>query len=304
MKQNANIELLKKIGTVIFTAIANGIGMNFFLAPANVLSAGLNGISQITVAVADMQFNLNLSLGALILIYNIPVFILSFIKLGKDATIFSLINVLCISIATMILPEGAVSSNILLNAIVGGVLIGAGVGLSLKMGFSTGGMDVISLIFSKMTGKTVGSYMLALNGLIVLVAASIFSIESSLYTIISLYAMSRVVDLMHTSHQKITALIVTSQAEAVGKNISSRLFRGMTLLPSVGGFSGLPSSTIMIVITRYELYDLEQATLEIDPNAFINIVPTHSIMGRFANDDETRHFKATGLYPDIKVSKR
>ena len=191
MKQNANIELLKKIGTVIFTAIANGIGMNFFLAPANVLSAGLNGISQITVAVADMQFNLNLSLGALILIYNIPVFILSFIKLGKDATIFSLINVLCISIATMILPEGAVSSNILLNAIVGGVLIGAGVGLSLKMGFSTGGMDVISLIFSKMTGKTVGSYMLALNGLIVLVAASIFSIESSLYTIISLYAMSR-----------------------------------------------------------------------------------------------------------------
>ncbi|GGI64765.1 MULTISPECIES: YitT family protein [Enterococcus] len=304
MKQNPQIELFKKIGTVILTAIANGIGMNFFLAPANVLSAGLNGISQITVAVADAQFSIHLSLGALILIYNIPVFILSFIKLGKNATIFSLINVMGVSLATMIIPEGAVSSNILLNAIVGGVLIGAGVGLSLKMGFTTGGMDIISVIFSKMTGKTVGSYMLALNGLIVLIAATIFSIESALYTVISLYAMSRVVDLIHTSHQKITAMIVTTRAEEVGKNISERLFRGMTLLPSIGGYSGLPSSTIMIVITRYELYDLEQATIEIDPNAFINILPTHSIMGRFANDDDARHFKATGVFPDIKVSKR
>ena len=71
----------------------------------------------------------------------------------------------------------------------------------------------------------------------------------------------------------------------------------MTLLPSIGGYSGINSQTIMMVITRYELYDLEQAVLEIDENAFINILPTQSITGRFASDDEQRIFKATGAFP-------
>ncbi|MBM7709636.1 YitT family protein [Enterococcus lemanii] len=304
MNKKQQIELLKKIGTILITGVTSAIGLNYFLAPAQVLSAGVNGISQITVAIAQNQWNIHLSMGALILLYNIPIFILGFIKLGRDATIFSFLNVLSVSLMTMVIPEGQFSDNILLNAIVGGVLVGVGVGLSLKLGFTTGGMDIISLIFAKMTGKTVGSYMMILNGIIILVATSIFSVESALYTIISLYAMSRLIDVMHTSHQKITVFIVTTRAEAVGKSITRRLFRGMTLLPSVGGYSGLPSSTIMIVVTRYELYDLEQAVLEEDPNAFINVVATNSIIGRFANDDEQRSFKATGVFPDIKIAKK
>lgn len=304
MEKRQHIELLKKIGTVLITGVTSAIGMNYFLAPANILSAGVNGISQITVAVAQTQFNLSLSMGALIFIFNIPVFILGFIKLGKDAMIFSFINVLVGSLAIMIIPEGQFTDNILLNAIVGGVMIGSGVGLSLKMGFTTGGMDVVSLIFSKMTGKTVGSYMMALNGLIVLMAASVFSVESALYTVISLYTMSRVIDLIHTNHQKITALIVTTKPEEVGESISKRLYRGMTVLPSVGGYSGLPSSTIMIVVTRYELYDLEQAAIEADERVFINVLPTHSITGHFANDDEQRSFKATSGSTAMKGVKK
>ena len=84
---------------------------------------------------------------------------------------------------------------------------------------------------------------------------------SALYTIISIFfAMSYVVDMLHTSHQKVTALIITTKAESVGKNISKHVFRGfifMTLLPSVGGYSGVPGNMIMMVVTRYEIYDLE-----------------------------------------------
>ncbi|MHC5267849.1 YitT family protein [Enterococcus sp. LJL98] len=303
MEKRQHIEFLKKIGTIGITGLLNAIGMNYFLTPGNILSAGVNGISQITVEVVQRQFHLSLSMGALIFLFNIPVFILGFIKLGKDAMIFSFINVLVVSIMIMSFPEGQFTDNILLNAIVGGVLIGGGVGLSLKMGFTTGGMDVLSLIFSKMTGKTVGNYMMALNGIIVLMAASIFSVESALFTVISLYAMSRVIDLIHTNHQKVTALIITTKPDEVGKNISERLYRGMTLLPSVGGYSGLPSSTIMIVVTRYELYDLEQAAMEMDEKVFINVLPTHSITGHFATDDEQRTFKATGSLTTNKVRR-
>lgn len=303
MEKRHHIELFKKIGTILITGITNAVGMNYFLTPGNILSAGVNGISQITVEVVQRQFQLSLSMGALIFLFNIPVFILGFIKLGKDAMIFSFMNVMVVSLMIMVLPEGQFTDNILLNAIVGGVLIGAGVGLSLKMGFTTGGMDVLSLIFSKMTGKTVGSYMMVLNGIIVLMAASIFSVESALFTVISLYAMSRVIDLIHTNHQKVTALIITTKPDEVGKAISERLYRGMTLLPSIGGFSGLPSSTIMIVVTRYELYDLEQAAIETDEKVFINVLPTHSITGHFATDDEQRTFKATGSIEARKVRR-
>ncbi|MGX7328737.1 YitT family protein [Enterococcus bulliens] len=303
-KGTFDLEQIKKIVVLVFTGIAGALSINFFLNPAHVFSAGMNGLAQIIVGLAQQYLGISLSIGLFILILNIPIFILGFIKLGGSSTFLSFINVVLISVFTIVLPEGQVTDNILLNALVGGVLIGIGAGFSLKMGFTTGGMDILSLVFSKITGKTVGSYMLLLNGIIVLIAGFLFSWESALYTIISIYSMSRVVDAIHTSHQKVTAMITTRHADQVGKNISKHVFRGMTLLPSIGGYSGINSQTIMMVITRYELYDLEQAVLEIDENAFINILPTQSIMGRFATDDEQRIFKATGAFPELKRNRR
>lgn len=297
-------ERLKKIGVILLSGLTAAIALNFFLIPAKVLSAGMNGVAQLIVAVGLEQFGLHLSTGLFILLLNVPIFILGFIKLGKASTWMSFINVVVVSFMTMILPQGEITNNILVNALIGGVLLGVGVAYSLKMGFTTGGMDILSLILSKTTGKTVGKYMFMLNGIIVMLSGFIFSWESALYTIISIFAMSYVVDMLHTSHQKVTALIITTKAETVGKNISQHVFRGMTLLPSVGGYSGVPGNMIMMVVTRYEIYDLEQAVLEADENAFINFVPTQSITGRFATDDEQRTFKTTGVFPELKVNKK
>jgi uncharacterized membrane-anchored protein YitT (DUF2179 family) len=297
-------ERLKKIGVILLSGITAAIALNFFLIPANVLSAGMNGVAQLIVALALEHFGVHLSTGLFIFLLNLPIFVLGFIKLGKSSTLLSFINVVVVSVLTIILPQGAITDNILVNALLGGVLLGVGVAFSLKMGFTTGGMDILSLILSKTTGKTVGKYMFILNGIIVMVSGFVFSWESALYTIISIFAMSYVVDMLHTSHQKVTAMIITTNAEAVGKNISKHVFRGMTLFPSVGGYSGVPGNMIMMVVTRYEIYDLEQAVLEADGNAFINFVPTQSITGRFATDDEQRTFKTTGVFPELKIHKK
>ncbi len=256
------------------------------------------------MALGAEHLGLHLSTGLFIFLLNIPVFALGFWKLGKDATIWSFVNVVAISLVTMIFPQGAVTDNILMNSLMGGVIVGIGAGLALKMGFTTGGMDILSLVLSKTTGNTVGKYMFILNGLIVVVAGFIFSWESALYTIICIYVMSYVVDMIHTSHQKLTVLIVTTKPDEVGKSISQRVFRGMTLLPSIGGYSGVESKTIMMVITRYELYDLEQAVLEADENAFVNMLATQSIIGRFATQDEQRTFTATGVFPEVRTQRK
>lgn len=297
-------ELMKRIGVVIICALTSAMSLNFFLIPAKVMSAGMNGVAQIIVALGAEHLGLHLSTGLFIFLLNIPVFALGFWKLGKDATIWSFVNVMAISLVTMIFPQGAVTDNILMNSLMGGVIVGIGAGLALKMGFTTGGMDILSLVLSKTTGNTVGKYMFILNGLIVVVAGFIFSWESALYTIICIYVMSYVVDMIHTSHQKLTVLIVTTKPDEVGKSISQRVFRGMTLLPSIGGYSGVESKTIMMVITRYELYDLEQAVLEADQNAFVNMLATQSIIGRFATQDEQRTFTATGVFPEVRTQRK
>lgn len=299
-----NTEILKRIGVLVVCGLTSAIALNYFLIPAKVLSAGMNGVAQIIVAIGLNNFGIQLNTGLFIFILNIPIFIIGFWKLGKEATFWSFLNVVTISLVTMFFPHGELTENILMNALMGGLFIGIGAGLALKLGFTTGGMDILSLVLSKTTGKTVGNFMFILNGTIVLFAGFIFSWESALYTIISIYMMSYVVDIIHTSHQKLTAMIITTKPDEVGRSISERVFRGMTLLPSVGAYSGVESKTIMMVITRYELYDLEQAILEADEQAFVNILPTQSILGRFATEDEQRTFKATGVFPEMKPRKR
>lgn len=296
-------EIVKKIGVILLTGLTAAIGLNYFLIPAHVFSAGMNGVAQIIASLLKTYLKIETDTGMFILLLNIPVFILGYIKLGKASTLLSFVNVLCISIMTMIVPIGHVTDNILMNAIVGGVFVGVGAGLSLKYGFTTGGMDILSLILSQVTGKTVGKYMFLLNGLIVMLAGFLFNWESALFTIISIYCMTQVVDMIHTSHQKVTAMIVTVKPESVAEAISKKLVRGMTLLPSIGGFAKVEGKMIMMVITRYELYDLEQIVLEIDENAFINILPTQSVIGRFANENEQKTYRKTGQLPELKFNK-
>lgn len=302
-KPNEQTERLKKIGAVLITGITSAIALNYFLIPANVFSAGMNGIAQIIAGLTQSYYGVQIDTGALIFILNIPIFILSYLKLGKEATFYSFVNVACVSLTTMILPVHEITDNILLAALVGGVFLGIGGGVSLKMGFTTGGMDVISLVLSQTTGKTVGKYMLLLNGIIVFIAGFLFTWESALYTILSIYVMSQVVDALHTRHQKLTVMIITTKADQIAEAVSKQLVRGMTFLPSIGGYSRQEGNAIMMVITRYELYDLEQIIQETDQHAFVNIMPTKMVLGHFANEEDQKVYRSTGSFPEAKKKK-
>ncbi|MFC6346335.1 YitT family protein [Vagococcus carniphilus] len=284
-------EMIKKIIIVIFSGVIMGIALNMFLIPANVFSAGVNGIAQLVSGILEMSFNMNLDTGILIFIMNIPIAILGWVKLGKSATIYSLLTVVSVTIMTLIVPVIEVTDNQLLSGIVGGVLTGVAVGMTMKYGFSTGGMDIVSLVLAKTTGRTVGSLMLIINAFIVASAGFLFDWESALYTIISIFCTTQVVDTIHTSHQKVTAFITTAKPDEVVHSIQQELIRGMTLLPGKGAYSKNNVSVIMIVVTKYELYELEQATYIVDENAFINIVPTQTVLGSFWNEDQQKEAK-------------
>lgn len=285
-------DLAKKIVVILFTGLTGAVGLNYFLIPANVFSAGMTGIAQILEHLLT-SFGLTIDTGILIFLLNVPVFILGFIKLGRSAMILSFANVISMSAFTTIIPVGQVTDNVLMNAITGGVLLGIGAGFSLKLGFTTGGLDIVSLLLSKTTGRTVGNYMMLLNGVIVVVAGFFFTWESALYTIITIFTMSSVVDFVHTSHQKMTAFISTNKSKEMSEALGRELLRGLTVIPARGGFSSTEREVIMIVLTRYELYTLKQVVTDIDPNSFTNIMATDSVVGSFLTEDEQIQMKKT-----------
>lgn len=283
-------QFIVRLVIVLLTGVLSAIALRMFLIPGEVFSSGITGVAQLLEALLNYM-HIPINVGVLILLLNIPIVILGWIKLGPQNTIYSLLTVVATSVLTDLVPVKEITNNQLMNALMGGVLLGIGIGLCLKFGFTTGGLDIVSLVVSKTTGKTVGSLMMMINLLIVVFASIFFDLASGLYTVISIFAMTQVIDWIHTSHQKLTAFITTSKSTEVKDAILNNLVRGFTLMPSIGGYTGRDTMTIMIVISRYELYDLERAIYEQDENAFVNIVPTQTIMGQFYSEDQQKVLK-------------
>jgi len=276
----------KRIVVVIFGSLLVAISLNFFLINANVYASGFAGAAQIISSLLSDFAGIKVSTGVLLLVLNIPVFILGWFKVGKGFTIYSIVSVLFATIFLELLPVITVSNDIILNAVFGGVIGGVGVGLSLKLGASTGGMDIVAMVLSRLQDKPIGSYFLVLNGIIIVLAGVLYEPENALYTMLTLYVTIVVIDTLHTRHEKVTAMIVTHKADELQQAIHNKMVRGITIIPAKGAYSKEDKNILYLVITRYELYDLETIINEVDPQAFTNIVQTVGIFGFFRREGE------------------
>ncbi|WP_018921536.1 YitT family protein [Salsuginibacillus kocurii] len=269
---------LIKIGVIVIGAFGVAVGLNFFLIPADVFASGMTGIAQILAAL------LPLSAGILLFALNIPVAILGWKKVGRLFTFYSFMHVALTTFFLEVLPIYEISEDILLNAVFGGVISAAGAALPLKYGASAGGLDIIALVLARMSDRPVGTYFFLLNAMIVLAAGALFDLEEALYTLVAIYVTSRVIDAIHTRHVKLTAMIVTKNADEVREAVHEHITRGITRMPAKGGYDANDKEVLMIVITRYELYTLKQIIEEVDPEAFTNVMNTSGIFGTFRKD--------------------
>jgi len=283
----------KRIIVVIFGSLLMAISLNFFLINANVYASGFSGAAQLVSSILFDQLGITISTGILLFIFNIPVFILGWFKVGRGFTIYSIISVVFTTIFMEVLPVLSLSNDIILNAVFGGVIAGVGVGISLKLGASTGGMDIVAMVLSRLQDKPIGTYFLLLNGIIIVLAGILYEPENALYTMVALYVTTSVIDMIHTRHEKVTAMIITHKAEDLQKAIHQKMVRGITIVPAKGAYSKEDKNMLYLVITRYELYDLEKIINEVDPQAFTNIVQTVGIFGFFRREDESPERRTT-----------
>lgn len=276
----------KRTIIIIAGALLIAIGLNFFLINANVYSSGFAGVAQLLSSILADFLNIHISTGIILFLLNVPVIILGWFKLGSSFTIHSIISVVFVTFFLEILPVVTVTDDIILNAVSGGVFLGVGVGIAMKIGASTGGLDIIAMILSRQKDRPVGIYLLILNAVIILLAGLLYEPENALYTMLALYITTMVIDTIHTRHEKLTAMIITHKADELQEAIHAKMVRGITLIPAKGAYSREDKQMMYIVLSRYELFDLEQIIQEVDPAAFTNIVQTIGVLGFFRREGE------------------
>lgn len=276
---------LKNLGTMIIGVFLYVLAMNMFISPANLYTGGVTGIAQLIIAFASSIFGIQLSLSVLILLFNVPLLYLAWRSIGKRFALLSILTVVLQSVVLELVPMGKFSDDILLNAVFGGVLIGVGIGMILKIGASTGGTDIVFQYLSMKFNGSFGKYSFAINAIIILIAGLTQGWETALYTIISIYITSVVIDKIHTVHQNLTLYIVTSKEDEMIKSLQQQLYRGITVLEGRGAYSKNDKSVLMMVLSSYELYEALEVIKMVDEQAFTNVVRSEMVQGYFVKKE-------------------
>jgi len=268
--------LIMFFGTLLFV-----FAMQMFITPANLYAGGLTGIAQLVILLVNHSFGIEVSLGTLLILFNIPILWLAWHSIGKRFAILTIMAVILQFILFEFIPVGYFSNDMLLNTVFGGVLIGIGGGIILKIGASSGGMDIISQYMSLKYDGSVGKYSLIINGFIILIAGMVQGWETALYTVISIYIASTVIDHIHTVHQNLTIYVVTEKEDEMISAIWGHLYRGITMLDGRGAYTKQSKRVLMMVLSSYELYEVLAIIRSVDDQAFTNVVRSEVVQGNF-----------------------
>lgn len=271
----------KRLLIVVISSVILSIGIAWFIDNAGLYSGGIPGFSQIIRAVFDKVFHIKgINIGILTFCLNIPLLILGWVGVGKKFTIYSAISVVIQSLFLGVFPRKEFGLDILMNALVGGMLIGIGTGLALRFGTSTGGVDIISQYLSFKKGTTVGFIGLIINLTITFGAGILNNWTIAIYTAIRLIISTIFIDKIHTAYNYLSVDIITD-SEIIAEEVMNKMGRGMTIIHGEGAYTHRDKVVLYCIISSYELVILQNIIREYDTKAFVVVKPVKRIMGNF-----------------------
>ncbi len=259
------------LGTLLFC-----LGVNLFLVPMNFYNGGVVGVAQVirTLAVNYLHLNISFDLsGVIVYLINIPLFILALRSIGKAFFVKTLICVtfqsLCLSFIPI--PASPLIEDPLTACLVGGIISGYGVGLTLRSGSSNGGLDILGLYFTTHKQNfSVGKLAIVVNLFVYGACALLFDVSIVIYSLLFTAIQSFAMDKAHLQNINTEVLIfIKHDSEKVEKAIFQELGRGVTAWNGEGAYTGDPCRVLYVVISKYQLHALKNIVAQIDPKAFV-----------------------------------
>lgn len=272
---------LKRFGFGFIAAVIFAANIKTFVRAGGLFPGGFTGITLLIQGICETYFNFTIPYTIVNLSLNvIPVFI-GFKFIGKKFTISSCFVIFLTSILTDLIPAQPITYDPLLISIFGGFVNGLSMSLCLMGNTSTGGTDFFAIYFSEKHGQDIWNYILLVNACVLLIAGLLFGWDTALYSIIFQFSSTQVIHILHRRYKKNTLFIVTNKPEEVYESISHLSQHSATRFDGIGCYSGESMTLLYSVVSEEESKFLVKKVHEVDPAAFVNIIKTDFINGRF-----------------------
>ena len=258
------------IGSIIFA-----FGLNYFIIANGLAEGGITGLTII------IHYLTGWPVGLMLFITNVPLLFWGWKKWGNSFFFKTLWSVIVVSLAVDRTKHYHLQTeDLLLAALYGGTFSGIGIGIVLRNGASTGGLDVIARFIYDKQGISVGKTYLSFDLAGLILVAVLFGLEKSLYTLVALYVFSYVVDRVIEGLNQAKAVIINSKSTAaITQLIINELGRGATVLKGYGAYTGREKSVLYVVVGKQQLLRLKKIVEGVDPDAFVIVNNVYEVLG-------------------------
>ena len=275
---------VKRVALIVFAAVIYSLNLNSFVRTAGLFPGGFSGITLLVQRLSEKFLGLEIPYTPLYLALNAAPVYISFRFIGKKFTLYSLLMIFLSSVLTDLVPRitgFTFTHDRLLCAVFGGIVNGFAVSCCLRADATSGGTDFIAIYFSEKKGADMWNRILMMNVCVLAVAGVLFGWESALYSIIFQFTSTQVLNMLYRRYQKVTMLIITERPDDLYDAVRSLTNHDATKFEGTGCYSRAGKTLLYTVVSADECGALTQEIRQRDPKAFVNILQSKGILGRF-----------------------
>ena len=271
----------RKLGWIFATLLGSALfsaGFALFLQPNEMNSGGISGLAMVIVELLGVG-----SVGGLTILFNLPLFLLGGMKIGRRFFLGSALGTVVSSVLIDLIaafPTPEVEP--LIGALYGGVVCGLGRGIVFVSGTSTGGSDIlVRLLKLHWRNVPIGQISMCFDAVVVVLTGLVFrDVRNALYTGVTVFIIGKVIDaVVYRFDYSKVVLIISPEYEAIAQAIGERLDRGATFLHGEGSYSHRETKVVLAAVKKQQLTELKELVMALDPSAFVIVQEAHQVLG-------------------------
>ncbi|MCD8510713.1 MAG: YitT family protein [Bacillus sp. (in: Bacteria)] len=280
-----------KVKNILFIIIGTAImsfGLVYFNMENNLADGGFTGITLILYFI----FNIDPAYSNLVL--NIPLFIIGWKVLGRNAFIYTIIGTFFVSVFLWVFQRFPIiylplQDDLTLAALFAGVFIGVGLGIVFRFGGTTGGVDIIARLGFKYWGWSMGKTMFIFDAAVITTSLVYLNYREAMYTLVAVFIAAKVIDFMQQgAYSGKAAMIISDHTIKIAEHILREMDRGATILKGKGTYTGADREVLYCVVARNEVVRLKNLIAKVDPHAFVTLGDVQDVMGEGFTLDENK----------------
>ena len=276
---------VRRLTLIVLGSALMAFNINTFVKAGELIPGGFNGVTLLIQGICLRYFNITIPFSLVLYALNSVPAVFCFRFIGKKFTLYSVLMVLLSGIMTDLMPNMFISfiqlHDILLSAVFGGILNAIAIILCLVADATSGGTDFIAIYISEKYRKDAWNYIFAGNCVILVITACLFTLNKALYSIIFQFTTTMVLNSLYRAYQQKTLFIITSRPDEVYNLIREKTHHAVTAIAAKGLYDKQERIILYSVVYSDEETSLINAIHAIDSGAFINVLKTEHINGRF-----------------------